>query len=118
MITENYLKISTQWLSESLEMKLVGKFLVYTFFLELIIIISSEKNFFSAIGKELNRRPRKGGHRTHPKPKKTKPLTLENVGNEKTRKALERDLQEEKGCREAVAMLQPEFSGIIPSQYP
>lgn len=77
------------------------------------------RKLFSKIGKELNQRPRKGGRQTHPKPKKeVNPLTLENIGNERTREALRRDLQEESDRKQAVKMLQTEFSGIIPSQYP
>lgn len=85
------------------------------------------KKLFSEIGKELGGRPRKYGRRTHPKVRvvsKTnsdrngqKPLTLNSIGDERTRKALERDLREEAERKEAVNLLQTEFSEIISSQY-
>jgi len=76
------------------------------------------RELFSEIGKELNRRPRKGGRRTHPKAKPaSKPLTLENIGNERTREALRRDLQEERERKQAVKLFQAEFPGVIPAQY-
>jgi len=54
----------------------------------------SYSNLVTKIGKELNRRPRKGQRRTEPKKRNpgNKPLCVRNIGNKRTREKILADL--------------------------